>query len=112
MDLKQLCEIHAPSGDEYKLRGLLLEEAKKLCGEENVKIDRMGNVLCFKKGTEEGKPHYTQYTSCCNADAGVYYYTTYDDPVPRAVALSHAELDGDALDCYPMISRWEAVYQN
>lgn len=62
--------------------------------------------------TEEGKPHYTQYTSCCNADAGVYYYTTYDDPVPRAVALSHAELDGDALDCYPMISRWEAVYQN
>ena len=57
MDLKQLCEIHAPSGDEYKLRALLLEEAKKLCGEENVKIDRMGNVLCFKKGTEVGKPH-------------------------------------------------------
>lgn len=57
MDLKQLCEIHAPSGDEYKLRALLLEEAKKLCGEENVKIDRMGNVLCFKKGSEVGKPH-------------------------------------------------------
>ena len=56
MDLKQLCEIHAPSGDEYKLRALLLEESKKLCGEENVKVDRMGNVLCFKKGTEVEQP--------------------------------------------------------
>lgn len=57
MDLKQLCEIHAPSGDEKRLRKLLLEEARLLCGEENVRIDRMGNVLAFKKGTESGHPH-------------------------------------------------------
>ncbi len=57
MDLKQLCEIHAPSGDEKRLRKAILEEARALCGEENVKIDRMGNVLCFQKGTEEGHPH-------------------------------------------------------
>lgn len=57
MDLKTLCEIHAPSGDEKQLRRALLEEARALCGEENVRIDRMGNVLCFKKGTEVGRPH-------------------------------------------------------
>nr|SIP63192.1 Deblocking aminopeptidase (EC 3.4.11.-) [uncultured bacterium] len=57
MDLKQLCEIHAPSGNEKQLRDLLLAEAKRLCGEENARIDRMGNVLCFRKGREVGHPH-------------------------------------------------------
>lgn len=62
--------------------------------------------------TADGRQHYTQYVSCCNVDTGTYYYTTYDDPVPRAMTLAHAELDGDALVCCPMISKWEAVYQN
>lgn len=57
MDLKQLCEIHAPSGDEKRLRRALLTEARALCGEENVRIDRIGNVLCHKKGKEIGRPH-------------------------------------------------------
>ena len=57
MDLKQLCEIHAPSGDEGRLRRAILTEARALCGEENVRIDRMGNVLCRKKGREAGRPH-------------------------------------------------------
>ena len=51
MDLKTLTGIQAPSGDEKRLRRAILEEARKLCGEENVRIDRMGNVLCHKKGT-------------------------------------------------------------
>ena len=57
MDLKQLCEIHAPSGAERELRRALLEEARAICGGENVKIDAMGNVLCFRKGTQSGHPH-------------------------------------------------------
>lgn len=57
MDLKTLCETHAPSGDERRLRRLLLEEAQAIVGAENARIDRMGNVLCFKKGSEVGRPH-------------------------------------------------------
>lgn len=57
MDLKQLCEIHAPSGDEGRLRKLLLAEGKRLCGEENARIDRSGNVVCTRKGTQPGKMH-------------------------------------------------------
>ena len=57
MELKQLCEIHAPSGDEGQLRKLLLEEGKRLCGAENARIDRSGNVICTRKGTQPGKPH-------------------------------------------------------
>ena len=57
MDLKQLCEINAPSGNEFALRRLLLQEAQTLLGGENVRIDRMGNLLCHIKGTEVGHPH-------------------------------------------------------
>lgn len=57
MDLKQLCEINAPSGNEGTLRRALLTEARALCGEENVRIDRLGNLLCRKKGSEVGRPH-------------------------------------------------------
>ena len=57
MDLKQLCETDAPSGNERQLRRMLLEEATALCGAENVRIDRMGNLLCRKKGSEVGRPH-------------------------------------------------------
>ena len=57
MELKQLCEIHAPSGDEGQLRKLLLEEGKRLCGAENARIDRSGNMVCTRKGTQPGKPH-------------------------------------------------------
>ena len=57
MDLKTLCEINAPSGNERELRRAILEEARGLCGAENVRIDRMGNVLAFRKGREVGRPH-------------------------------------------------------
>ena len=57
MELKQLCEIHAPSGDEGRLRKILLEEGKRLCGDGNAYIDRSGNVICTRKGTQPGKPH-------------------------------------------------------
>ena len=57
MDLKQLCEIHAPSGNEKELRRLLADEARAALGEENVRTDRMGNLLCSIRGQETGKPH-------------------------------------------------------
>ena len=35
----------------------------------------------------------TVYTSCCNADTGVYYYTTYDNNQITAVSMHHEDLD-------------------
>ena len=55
MDLKTLCELNGPSGAEAPVRKAIYEAAKKKC--DNVRIDRMGNVICFKKGTSEGAPH-------------------------------------------------------
>lgn len=52
MDLKTLCEINGASGDEKRVRNALLEAARPLC--TSVKIDRMGNVIAYKKGTGGG----------------------------------------------------------
>ena len=54
----------------------------------------------------------TLYTSCCNADTGVYYYTTYDSGHVAAVDMHREDLDGESLACYPLDSRWHAAYQN
>lgn len=48
MELKTLCEINGASGDERLVRNALLEAARPLC--DKVSIDRMGNVIAFKKG--------------------------------------------------------------
>ena len=42
----------------------------------------------------EGKYEITLYTSCCNADRGIYYYTTYDNHQITAVDMHHEDLDG------------------
>ena len=49
MELKTLCELNGASGNEGAVRKALLEAARPLC--DYVKIDRMGNVIAFKKGT-------------------------------------------------------------
>ena len=55
MDLKTLCELPGPSGNEKAVRSHLAQEAKKIC--DDVRIDRMGNVVCRKKSGSEGEQH-------------------------------------------------------
>ena len=45
----------------------------------------------------EGEYEMTIYTSCCNADKGIYYYTTYDNHQISAVDMHRENLDGSAL---------------
>ena len=54
MDLKTLCERHGLSGNEGAVRKYLMEAARPLCDE--VKIDRGGNLICLKKGTDPDAP--------------------------------------------------------
>ena len=54
MDLKQLTDLHGPSGNERAVRRAIIEAVKPLADE--VKIDRSGNVICLKKGTKPDKP--------------------------------------------------------
>ena len=54
MVLKELCAIRGVSGDEKDVRDYILEHVKGLADE--VKVDRMGNVLAIKKPRREGAP--------------------------------------------------------
>ena len=60
----------------------------------------------------DGKYEITIYTSCCNADKGIYYYTTYDNHRISAVDMRKENLDGNELISYPMITEEKITYQN
>ena len=52
----------------------------------------------------------TLYTSCCNADKGIYYYTTYENSQITAVDMHKEDMDGTELVSYPLVKeqqiRW------
>ena len=52
----------------------------------------------------EGKYEITIYTSCCNTDRGIYYYTTYENSQITGVDLHRENLDGQQLSRYPLIT--------
>lgn len=61
---------------------------------------------------EDGKYEITLYTSCCNADKGIYYYTTYDNHQINAVDMHRENLDSNELIRYPLIKDEQINIQN
>lgn len=61
---------------------------------------------------EDGQYEITIYTSCCNADRGIYYYTTYENHQITAVDMHREKLDGSALTRYPLICGEQIRLQN
>ena len=59
---------------------------------------------------EDGACELTLYTSCCNADKGIYYYTTYENSQITAVDMHKEDMDGTELVSYPLVKeqqiRW------
>ncbi len=55
---------------------------------------------------------YTIYSSCCNTDRGIYYYTTYDNSRITGVDMRRENLDGDALVSYALIEEPQILMQN
>lgn len=59
-----------------------------------------------------GKYEITLYTSCCSADTGIYYYTTYENHQISGVNMYRENLDGDTLTRYPLINGEQIHMQN
>lgn len=59
-----------------------------------------------------GQFEITRYTSCCNADQGIYYYTTYENHQITAVDLHREALEGQQLIRYPLIRTQQIHWQN
>lgn len=60
----------------------------------------------------QDKYEITIYTSCFNADKGVYYYTTYNNRRITAVDMHRENLDSDSLARYPMLDKEDVFRQN
>lgn len=60
----------------------------------------------------DGKYEITIYTSCCNTNKGIYYYTTYDNHQITAVDMHKENLDGAEIVRYPLIKEEQIKMQN
>ena len=85
---------------------------------ENESVSQFFHILgsvdqqrgCCKLG--EDKYEITLYTSCCNADKGIYYYTTYDNHCISAVDMHKENLDGEALITFEPVKDEQIFMQN
>ena len=65
---------------------------------------------CCKLG--ENKYEITLYTSCCNADKGIYYYNTYDNHQISGVDMHKENLNGEKLITYTPVKNERIYMQN
>ena len=64
---------------------------------------------CVK--TDNGD-EFTMYSSCCDTDNGIYYYSTYQNRRICAVDMHKENLDSDSLIPYDLIKDQMIFYQN
>ena len=73
----------------------------------------LGSVVqqdgCVQIGDKYEK---TIYTSCCNIDKGIYYYTTYENSQITAVHLQNEMLDGTKLAAYALVKYQQIRLEN
>lgn len=61
---------------------------------------------------EEGQLEKTIYSSCCNTDKGIYYYTTYNNREIIGVDMRKVELEEEKIVFYPLILSSDFKIQN
>ncbi|MBR3968282.1 MAG: choloylglycine hydrolase [Clostridia bacterium] len=65
---------------------------------------------CVKAG--EDNYAITIYSSCCNTERGIYYYTTYGNSQINAVDMHKENLNSNTLIAYPLKKQQLIMYQN
>ncbi len=85
------------------VRAVFVKE-KSVSGEsEKESVSQFFHILssvAMPKGsvmTRDREYEYTRYSSCCNADKGIYYFTTYDNSTIRSVNMNEEDLNGKEL---------------
>ena len=82
------------------VRAVFVKEKSPCFQSEKESVSHFFHILgsvAMPKGcvmTRDGELEYTRYSSCCNADKGIYYYTTYDNSAVTAVDMHSVNLDG------------------
>ena len=60
----------------------------------------------------EGEYEISIYTSCCNTDKGIYYYTTYGNHQISQVDMHREDLEASCLIRYPLVQGEKIYKQN
>lgn len=71
-------------------------------------VEQQRGCVVLPSGAEE----LTVYSSCCNTDKGIYYYTTYENRRITAVALHRENLEGAGLISYPLVKEQDIFHHN
>ena len=61
---------------------------------------------------ENNEYEITLYSSCINADRGVYYYKTYQNPTVNAVDMNKEVLNGKTLKTFPLKNEMQINFHN
>ena len=81
------------------VRTVFIKEKSPSFESERESVNHFFHILggvAMPKGcvmTRNGEFEYTRYSSCCNADKGIYYYTTYNNSSITAVDMHSVDLD-------------------
>ncbi len=93
--------------------------ANSVCeGDESSSVNQFFHLLSsveMPRGvcrTPEETWDITVYSSCVNTDRGLYYYTTYDNRQITCVDMHRADLDGNTVSRYPMMTESRFLYRN
>ena len=71
-------------------------------------VEMQNGIVAINKGLYEK----TIYSSCCNVDKGIYYYTTYENSQVCAVDMHKEDLDGNKLVSYPLDKEMQINFKN
>lgn len=90
-----------------------------LCGEsEEESVGQFFHILTAveqQKGcvrVKEEEYEVTAYSSCCNTDKGIYYYTTYGNRQISAIDMQKDDLEGDSVKSYSLVKSEQIHWQN
>ena len=105
------------SGSRF-VRAAFVRANSRSCENEAARVGQFFHILGAveqQKGCCEVRPgefEYTIYTSCWNAQRGVYYYTTYGCRQIHAVDMHRENLASTSLARYPMQTEEPIQFQN
>lgn len=84
------------------VRAFFVKENSTCEKEEKDRVNQFFHIMnsvAMPKGCVKAEKgfEYTRYTSCCNADKGIYYYTTYDNFNITSVDMHSVDLNSENL---------------
>ena len=91
------------------VRAVFIKEKSPSFESERESVNHFFHILggvAMPKGcvmTRNGEFEYTRYSSCCNADKGIYYYTTYNNSSITAVDMHSVDLNGEDIYTFPLV---------